>query len=189
MNPPKWVAKGLEIDLSRCLTCFPPDWTFQQNAAAFSLKSLEVWVQPDIVAFDDLTIEKAKVKLHRSTGTRDRVQVEGELTLGEDSNGIDPVNEKVVVTVGSTSISIDDGFVAVGSGFEFEGTIGGVDVKMEIEQTDIDTFEFKVKAKGLSITDISNPVEITLRIGDDIGTAPVRLEGKLKLEEDEEEDD
>lgn len=138
--------------------------------------------------FADFTIEKAKVKFHRSTGTRDRVKVEGELTLGEDSNGIDPVNEVVVVTVGILSITIDDGFVAVGSGFAFEGTINGAEVKMTIRNPHWDVFKFKVKAKGLSITDISNPVEITLQVGDDRGTASVRLEGELEFEDDGDDD-
>ncbi len=47
----------------------------------------------------------------------------------------------------------------------------------------------EVKARELDIAGTANPVEIMLRIGDDAGTATVRLEGKLEFEEDEEEQD
>ena len=141
------------------------------------------------VPFADFTIREAKITFGGVSHHHYRFEVKGELILGETTDWIDPVNEDVVVTVGTSSISIDDGFVAVGSGFEFEGTVDSAQVKVKIKNTHADVFKFKVKAKGLSVTDISNPVEITLRIGDDIGTAPVRLEGKLKLEEDEEDEE
>ena len=137
--------------------------------------------------FRAFEVSKAKVEFGPSGGD-DRFKVEGNFTLGEDSNGIDPVNEVVVVTVGNSSISIDDGFVAVGSGFVFKGTVDGAQVKMKIKNTHWDVFKFKVKAKGLSITDISNPVEITLQVGDDRGTASVRLDGELEFEEDDDKD-
>ncbi len=134
------------------------------------------------VPFANFTIKEGKVKFHPSTGTKDRFEVEGELGLGEESNGVDLSAEEVKVTVGTSSITIPAGlFLPVGSRFEYEGTIHGVKVKMKIKETHSDVFEFKVKAKGLSVTDISNPVAITLRIGDDIGTAMVRLKGKLRF--------
>ncbi len=140
------------------------------------------------VPFAYFTIKEGKVKFHPSTGTKDWVEVEGEVDLGEESNGVDLSAEEVEVTVGTSSIAIPAGlFMPVGSRFEYEGTIYGAKVKMKIKETHSDVFEFKMKAKGLSVTDISNPVAITLRIGDDIGTAMVRLKGKLQF--DEEEDD
>ncbi|MFQ5932309.1 MAG: hypothetical protein ACE5MM_07865, partial [Nitrospiraceae bacterium] len=142
------------------------------------------------VPFADFTIREGEIKFHPSTGARDRFEVKGELTLGEESNGVDLSVEQVEVTVGTSSITIPTGsFVPMGSRFEFEGTIDGAKVKMKIKETHSDVFKFKVKAKGLSVTDISNPVEITLRIGDDAGRATGRLEGKLKLKEDEDDDE
>ena len=120
------------------------------------------------VPFAAFTIQEAKVKFHRSTGARDRFEIKGEFT----TDGIDPVDEDVVVTVGTSFLAIEDGFVAVGSGFEFEGTVDGAQVKMKIKNTHADVFKFKVKARWVDLTGTANPVEIMLRIGDDVGALP-----------------
>ncbi len=88
------------------------------------------------------------------------------------------------MTVGTSVLTILPGsFTEEEPGrFEFEGPINGADVKMEIDQIFGVTFQFKVEAETIDLTDTANPVDVELAIGDDGGTATVRLEGELKFE-------
>ena len=133
------------------------------------------------VPFADFTIEKAIVDFAPSPGSNDRFEVKGQFTLGPTSNGVDPLNEEVVVTVGPSSVTIPTGsFVPVGFTFMFEGNIGGSDVTMTIEATNA-AFTFESSATGADLTDTANPVDISLRIGADSGAASIRMPGGLKF--------
>ncbi len=139
----------------------------------------ELYNEVKSVAFSDFTLSKAMVKFKHNP-TRDKFEVRGEFTLGLNTDGIDPVNEDVVLTVGSSSMTIPAGsFVKHKDKFEFKGVINGGEVKMKIEGIYTDTFKFKVEAKDLDLTGTANPLDIELSIGDDRGTANVRLEGTL----------
>ncbi len=95
------------------------------------------------------------------------------------------------MTAGTATVAIPAGsFTEKGSGkSKFKGPIDGADVKMEIKHALGDTFHFRVEAKGVDLTDTANPMDITLTIGDDRGTASIRLKGKLKSEAQREDDD
>ena len=132
------------------------------------------------VPFADFTITKAQVQFRTLPSIQDSAQIFGRFTLGSLSDGVAPINEEVVIEAGTASVVIPAGsFVAVGSKFQFQGIISGVDVKMQIGETTPGVFEFKVWARGLNLTDTANPVKIQLRIGDDFGTGSVRLDGVL----------
>lgn len=142
--------------------------------------------------FSDFIINKAEIKFNDDPNS-DKFKVQGEFTLGPNTDGIDPANEEVVVGVGPSSMAIPAGsFMVKGNKFEFKGVVGDIDVKMKIKEVDIGVYEFKVKADGVDLTGLINPMDVSLAIGDDTGTVTVSLEGKLKFKaqrEDEDDDD
>jgi hypothetical protein len=141
--------------------------------------------------FADFTVNKAEIKFKTASAVNDRFKVKGTVTLDENSDGIDPAGQGVVVRVGTSAITIPAGsFTEKGSGkFKFKGPINGADVKMEIKQIYTDTFRFKVEAKGVDLTGTPNPLGIGLAIGNDRGTAMIRLKGKLKFKAEREVED
>jgi hypothetical protein len=126
-----------------------------------------------------LTKDKIKIKDEPAT---DEFEVKGEFILGEDSDGIDLFNESVEASVNSFNIVIPaNSFIEKKPGeYNFKGTIDGIEVDAKIKEIDTDTFEFKVKVKGFDLTGTTNVVNVKLLVGDDAGTADVRLTGDLK---------
>ncbi len=122
-----------------------------------------------------ITIKKAHVRLWHSTS--DRFEVIGSCELGENSDGIDVLNEDVTV--------VFDGFVqTIPAGafishddegeFEFCGASEGIQ-KMEIEIEEDGKLKFQVKAAGLDLNEINldDPVSFTLSIGDDVAETAI----------------
>ena len=73
----------------------------------------------------------------------DEFEVEGSLTLGAGSDGIDPLTEDTTVGIGTFSLTIPADFWDLDDGtFEFEGTIDGVDLDMEITSVGDNSFDF-----------------------------------------------
>ncbi len=130
------------------------------------------------VAFADFTID---VEIED-----DEFEVEGTFTLGAASDGIDPVSEDVTIMVDSVSITIPGGIFEPDddASFEFEGTIDGVELEVEITGVGDATFEFEIEAEGANLNGTVNPVEVALSIGDDGGTVSVIAE----LEDDNDDD-
>lgn len=164
------------IEVGRC--CISP-------VASGASYQLQVSLENAAALFDLFTIDEVEVR-YDDDPSKEKFKVEGEFTLDQFGNGIDPLTEEVKVIVGSSSLTIPSGsFVADASEFEFVGTIGDVNVKMEIEELHIDAFKFEVEAEGIDLTNTANPVRIDLSVGDDVGTADIRLEGGLQFEADE----
>lgn len=150
--------------------------------ASAQLGTVEEYTPPSEIAFATFDITKAEIEFKEPNA--DEFEVRGEFILGISSDGIDPVNENVAVTVGSASVTIPAGSFGEDDGkFEFEGVINDADVRMEIEALDTNTFRFEAEAIGVDLTGTPNPVDIGLTIDDDTGTATVSLEGELKFEE------
>lgn len=132
-----------------------------------------------------MLISKVKVKFKDEPIT-DEFEIKGEFTLGEDSDGIDLFNESIEASVDSFNVVIPaNTLIEEKPGeykFKFKGIIDGIEVDLKIKEIDTDTFEFKVKAKGFDLTGTTNLVNVKLLVGDDIGTADVRLTGELKFD-------
>ena len=109
------------------------------------------------------------------------------------SNGIKPLTEPVTLQIGTFSITMppgsfkkheheddedelkhehqhEDGF------FTFHGVIDGVRLKALINRTGTLRYAFQAKAKGTDLTATKNPVQVTLTVGDDSGTASVKAD-------------
>lgn len=141
------------------------------------------YVATPIVEPISIDITRVKVKFDADAGGVDEVHVRGHFTLGLGNNGIDPLNEEVVATVGTATLVIPAGsFIPTGSKYLFEGHVGSSEVKMKIGGNSGE-IAFSLKAKGLDLTDTSNPVSVELQIGDDAGETLVRMHGNLKYEE------
>lgn len=94
--------------------------------------------------------------------------------LGAASDGINPLTEDVVVKVATFSTTIPAGrFKGERGNFRFEGAIDGVELAVEIEALENRAFAFRMKARGPDLSSVGNPIEVTLRIGKDTGTASV----------------
>jgi hypothetical protein len=120
---------------------------------------------------------------------KDAFALESSFTLSSTaSNGIHPHAEPVMLKVGTFSVTLppgsfkkhedahehehehEDGF------FSFHGAIDGVRLKALIKRTGTLRYAFQAKAKGADLTGTKNPVQVTLTIGDDSGTASVKAD-------------
>ena len=132
--------------------------------------------------FADFSFTKAGIEFKELPSINDGVKLEGIFTLGATSDGIDPLNENVVITVGNAVVTVPAGsFAPVGTGkFVFQGVINGADVKIRFKEEVPGTYKFDVRAIGIDLTDTANPVDIIILIGLDTGVAKIRLGGRLK---------
>jgi len=143
---------------------------------------ITVGFQSSLENFADFALSKVEVKF-QDTLSMDEFEVKGEIVLGEDSDGIDPVNEEVLVIVGTASVIIPAGSFEENAGkYEFDGVVSDAEVAMEIEWLFANAFTFKVEVEGVDLTGTTNPMDIDLTIGDDTGRAGVWLIGELKFE-------
>ena len=119
----------------------------------------------------------------------DEFEVKGTFTLGNGSDGIDPLTEEVSLQVGDFATTIPAGsftFKPAEPGkkgkpgkpaeFKFEGVIDGVSLEVKVTPLDTDDFELKVEGEGVDLTGTVNPVEVGLTIGDDSGSTTVTAE-------------
>jgi hypothetical protein len=58
--------------------------------------------------------------------------------------------------------------------YAFEGVIDGVRLEAKIEQTGSLRYTFRAEAKGANLSGITNPVQVSLGIGDDVGLTSVK---------------
>jgi hypothetical protein len=112
--------------------------------------------------------------------------------LGSASNGIHPVTEPVTLKVGTFTATIPPGSFKIADDqddqndqeeavgmkrfgpFHFNGVIKGVRLVVGIEPTGAKRYAFHAIAHSANLTGTVNPVMVTLTIGDDSGTTPVK---------------
>jgi YVTN family beta-propeller protein len=96
-------------------------------------------------------------------------------TLGSASNGIHPVTQKVILQVGTFTVTIPPGsFKGNGFGpFTFFGQIHGVALGVVIEPTGTKRYALEAAALDANLKGTKNTVPVTLIIGDDSGTTSV----------------
>jgi hypothetical protein len=124
------------------------------------------------VAFASFT---GKLALTRSSGSFD---LKSSFTLGTASNGINPVAEAVTLQIGSYSVTIPAGsFTKNTKGiFVFQGTISGVPLQVRINPTGASSYTLQAQGSGANFSGITNPVTVTLTIGDDTGSAQLNAQ-------------
>ncbi len=117
---------------------------------------------------------------HKPRG--DGFDLESEFTLSSTvSNGIHPESEPVKLQVGPFIATIPAGsFREHGDysrrSYRFEGVIDGVRLEAQIKPTGTLRYAFQAEAKGANLSGTNNPVQVSLRIGDDAGLTSVKAD-------------
>ncbi|SRR6266404_1562461 len=94
--------------------------------------------------------------------------------LSTASNGIHPDTEPVKLQVGPFIATIPAGsFRREDNSYGFEGIINGVRLDAKIELLGGFPYAFHAKAKGANLSGTTNPVQVSLGIGDDAGLTSV----------------
>ncbi|HSB78367.1 MAG TPA: hypothetical protein VLM91_06250, partial [Candidatus Methylomirabilis sp.] len=122
---------------------------------------------PRLAPFSKFT---AKVEINTQTA-----KIEGNFTLGQNNNGINPSMEGVTFQVGPVSKTIPPGSFKVNpgtGGFTFKGAISGNKVNVTIQPTRIlGQFRYLVEVVGIDLTTIPLQVNVSLTIGNDGGNS------------------
>lgn len=161
----------------------PAEWNDISCTNPLSLVGYVVEFEPILASiFSDFSLKQALIKFNKLSES-DSYDVEGSFTLGENSDGIDPLEEVVKLKVGTSNLEIPAGsfFQVRKRKYKFIGNIGDVRVHMSLKTLKSNTFRFMAWIKGIDLTDTSNPVPIGLYIGDDMGQTDIWLSGILKL--------
>jgi hypothetical protein len=124
----------------------------------------------------------------------DRLEFDGEGTLGQSSNGVDPAVDDVIFRVGSLTLKIsggsfveqvehdeaherrDGGWRDASQLYSFRGFVDGMPVRAEIEIGHGGRFAFRLRARDANLGLIVNPVQVGFSIGGDFGESSVRAE-------------
>ena len=129
----------------------------------------------------DLNLEKAELVFADSPNGKDGFEVEGEFILDPTSDGIVLHDEQVELIVGVASIVIPAGSLSDDEGkFAFHDDVEGANVDLEIEMLETGRLSIKSEVAGVDLSGSSNPIDISVIIGNDFGTESLRLGGKLK---------
>jgi len=102
----------------------------------------------------------------------------GKPSLAAASNGINPVTDPVTLQLGAFTIAVPPGSFRASKkgGWNFEGTIAGVKCEFQIRPLGAGTFGVSVEADGVNLTGLTNPVTVSLTIGDNTGRTEVFAE-------------
>ncbi|MFO1316651.1 MAG: hypothetical protein U1F58_13695 [Burkholderiales bacterium] len=113
-----------------------------------------------------LTVERLYIDLRNKA-----LFVVSDFTLGQDSDGIDPVAEPVTLTVSSFTTTIPAGSVRgmPGGAFAFARKINNVSVEVLIAPLGNRRFRLQAAASGVDLGGTANPVVERLTIGNDSG--------------------
>ncbi len=116
-----------------------------------------------------------RAKLDTTAGPRKGFQLQAFFTQGTGAPAIDPVAQGMTLTVGTYTVTIPPGsFHQTKKGwFVYQGTIGGVTLAIRISQTGASSYELQVDASGVDLTMLTNPVTLTLALGNNNGTIGV----------------
>jgi len=99
-------------------------------------------------------------------------------TLGGTSSGINPITEPVTLTVGTYTVTIAaNSFKQLTNGakkgsYVYSGTLNGIAISEQITPKGANSYSFMASATGVAPA-TSNPVTVTITIGDDSGTTSV----------------
>jgi len=102
-------------------------------------------------------------------------QLQAFFTQGTGTPAIDPVAQGMTLTVGTYTVTIPPGaFHQTKKGwFVYEGTIGGVALEVRISQTSASSYRLQAEASGVDLTSLTNPITVTVALGNNNGTIGV----------------
>ena len=100
----------------------------------------------------------------------------GSVTLGASSNGINPPGEVTYIALGSYTGVIpvgSFGYDAQHNRFVFSGNINNVSLVVQIIPQGKGVFLFEAQADGANLSADSNPLSVELHLGDDVGRTTI----------------
>jgi len=127
----------------------------------------------------------------------DRLEFDGEGTLGPSSDGVEPAAEDVTFRVGSLTLKIpggsfvrqvehdehdgaherrDGGRKHASRLFSFRGVVDSMPVRAEIEIDHRGEFAFRLRARDANLGLMINPTPVGFSIGGDVGESSVHAE-------------
>lgn len=151
--------------------------TLVATVPAVSYGSIAIIPPPQGVQFLSFNA-KLEINLDRKP-SQDAFDLRSELTLSlKNSNGIHPDIEPVKLQVGPYIDTIPAGsFKQRKDGsYRFEGVIDGVRLEAEIEPTGTLRYAFNAKARGMNLNGTTNPVQVSLGVGNDAGLTKVKAD-------------
>jgi len=100
-------------------------------------------------------------------------------TLGAGGS-INPVTEPVTLTIGSFSVTVPaDSFVQEKPGYAFQGVINSVSLDLLIKFGGAEgSYKFLAEGRGATLSGTTNPVTVTLSIGNYSGSTSINAELK-----------
>jgi DNA-binding beta-propeller fold protein YncE len=109
----------------------------------------------------------AELEIHN-----DIVSLSESFTLGANSNGIDPVTEKVTLQIGTFSVTIPAGSFKLNPDqiYSFQGVINGVSTQVRISKSGERLFILDAVFTPLDLSGITNPETVVLTFGIDSGS-------------------
>jgi hypothetical protein len=119
------------------------------------------------------------VKLKLASGisrNTDQFDINSNFTLGPDTKGIDPAKQIVTIKIGASSTTLPVGsfkFHENQDFYTYSGLIGIMRLDAIFKRTADKIYTFQAKAHGADLSGTTNPVSVTLAVGDDSGTATV----------------
>jgi hypothetical protein len=99
-------------------------------------------------------------------------------TLGKTSSGIDPLTEPLTLTIGTYTATFPPGTFLEARRREpyyFFGAIDGVNLQVVVAKAATKRFEFAATAWNADLSGTTNPVPVTLTIGNNTGTDKIEL--------------
>lgn len=111
-----------------------------------------------------------------ATPSAGQFDLNGKFTIG--SSGINPITEQVVLQIGSYSVAIPaNSFAGTKKGaYVFQGTIAGVPLQIRINSAASGGYTIQAQGSGANLSGLTNPVPVTLTIGDDAGTTQINAQ-------------
>ena len=151
------------------VTCAATDQAGNKASGSFKVTVIDT-TPPSTIAFSAFGINKLAINQRLKTFV-----LLSNFTLGQGSNGIDPVNEPVTLTIASFTATVPAGSFRKGrlGVYAFAGKINNVAIEALIAPLGGNRFGFQAAAYGASLSGATNPVTVGLAIGNDGGTATV----------------
>jgi uncharacterized repeat protein (TIGR03803 family) len=99
----------------------------------------------------------------------------GHFALGSGSTAINLMTQPLTLQVGTYQVTVPAGSFRAGphGTFVFEGTIGGVTLQMRVSPAVGGSYQIQVEASGVNLIGLTNPVTVTLAVGNNNGSTHV----------------
>jgi hypothetical protein len=124
---------------------------------------------------EEVPFSSLSTKLEITAGPPPGFQMYANFTLGAGGS-IDPLTQPITLQVGNYSVTIPPGsFGQLQKGskagsYVYSGMINGISLQIQIVPLGGSSYAFKVGAQPVDLTGLSNPVTVTITIGNNSGT-------------------